>query len=91
VEMMPLFVSLTPRSVGLFLLSLTVEKLFKCIDLAENLQSSSKIWGFGGFSYQRDPLKALPSSNSRRLSHHACKSVKPSGLHRLKGLQKKNR
>ena len=54
-------------SVDIFRLSLTVQKLFECVDL---------------ISYQRDPQKALPYSKPRRLSYRACKSVQPFGLYR---------
>ena len=74
-------------SVEIFRLSLTVQKLFDCIDLAGNLASRSQNLGFsGGFwplnviSYQRDLQKALPYSKLRRLTYGACKSVEPFGL-----------
>ena len=76
-------------SVEIFRISLTLQKLFECIDLAGNLAIGSQNLGFlprNVTAYQRDPRKALPFIKPRRLSHRACKSVKPSGL---RGLQEK--
>jgi hypothetical protein len=60
-------------SVKIFRLSLTIQKLFQCIDSAGNLAFRFQIWGLGAFarsviSYQRDPQKAPPFSQPRRLS-----------------------
>ena len=70
-------------SVEIFRLSLTVQKLFECIDLAGNLASRFQNLGFSGLLTPKcnfDPQKALPYSKPRHLSHRACKSVKPFGL-----------
>jgi hypothetical protein len=72
------------RSLGIFRSSLTVQKLLKCIDLAGNLAFGFQNLEFSGsfdprnvISYQRDPLRALSFSKPHRLSHRACRSIKP--------------
>jgi hypothetical protein len=69
------------HSVLIFRVFLTVQSFWSVLIWLEVWCSSFKIWDLG--FVKRESLKALPLSKQRRLSHRACKSVKPSGLPRL--------
>jgi hypothetical protein len=70
------FSILCRRSFGIFLRSLTLQKLIECIDLAGNLAFGLQHFGFLGIlapkcnlSYQRNPQQALPFSKPCLLSY----------------------